>query len=264
MQMAAERVLESSGDQPTEADARVRTRDVFFPRPRFSSVFLTVVVGLGRGPPRVTTWFRGDGVLTSTTPPRAVVTVASTPLRHAGRRRRPRGREGHRRALPVPGRARRDPLDKSYLGVGLPPITKSQGQEARAGARGALLRASGKKALTKKLLDIGALVAARGILAKGDVSRCLRCGEAAADGPGGGAAGEGPGGRGGWACYRGWVVVGPLFFLFQPVVARVGAGAARCTPPSLRRGGGVAAARTQGWPACTRLDWFSYAVREFS
>ena len=33
-----------------------------------------------------------------------------------------------------------------------------------------LSAASGKKALTKKLLDIGALVAARGILAKGDVS----------------------------------------------------------------------------------------------
>ena len=136
VQMAAERVLESSGDQPTEADARVRTRDVFFPRPRFSSVFFTVVVGLGRGPPRVTTWFRGDGVLTSTTPPRAVVTVASTPLRHAGRRRRPRGREGHRRALPVPGRARRHPRHKSYLGVGLPPGPFCQNQEARAGARG--------------------------------------------------------------------------------------------------------------------------------
>ncbi len=145
VQMAAERVLELAGDQPTEADARVRTRDVIFPRPRFSSPFFTVVVGLGRGPPRVTTWFRGDGVLMSTTPPRAVVTVALTPLRYAGRRRRPRGREGHRRALPVPGRARRHPRHKSYLGVGLPPITKSQGQEARAGARGAFARGVGQE-----------------------------------------------------------------------------------------------------------------------
>ena len=40
VQMAAERVLESSGDQPTEADARVRTRDVFSPRPRFLRPFL--------------------------------------------------------------------------------------------------------------------------------------------------------------------------------------------------------------------------------
>ena len=119
VQMAAERVLELAGDQPTEADARVRTRDVFFPRPR---IFLC--------------GFRGDGVLTSTAPPRAVDAVASTPLRYAGRRRRPRGREGHRRALPVPGRARRDPRYKSYLGVGLPPGPFCQNQEARAGARG--------------------------------------------------------------------------------------------------------------------------------
>ena len=40
VQMAAERVLELAGDQPTEADARVRTRDVFFPRPRFLRPFL--------------------------------------------------------------------------------------------------------------------------------------------------------------------------------------------------------------------------------
>ena len=66
VQMAAERVLELAGDQPTEADARVRTRDVSLPRPRVSSLFFTVVVGLGRGPPRVTTWFRGDDVLIST------------------------------------------------------------------------------------------------------------------------------------------------------------------------------------------------------
>ena len=39
VQMAAERVLELSGDQPTEADARVRTRDVFFPRLRLSLLF---------------------------------------------------------------------------------------------------------------------------------------------------------------------------------------------------------------------------------
>ena len=39
VQMAAERVLELSGDQPTEADARVRTRDVLSPRPRLSSLF---------------------------------------------------------------------------------------------------------------------------------------------------------------------------------------------------------------------------------
>ena len=44
--------------------------------------------------------------------------------------------------------------------------TKKREQALAAHLRGA----SGKKALTKKLLDIGALVAARGILAKGDVS----------------------------------------------------------------------------------------------
>ena len=44
VQMAAERVLELAGDQPTEADARVRTRDVFFPRPRFLRPFCNVVV----------------------------------------------------------------------------------------------------------------------------------------------------------------------------------------------------------------------------
>ena len=209
VQMAAERVLESSGDQPTEADARVRTRDVFFPRPRFSSVFFTVVVGLGRGPPRVTTWFRGDGVLTSTTPPRAVVTVALTPLRHAGRRRRPRGREGHRRALPVPGRARRHPRHKSYLGVGLPPITKSQGQEARAGARGAFARGVGQEGPDEKAPRHRGIGHGARYPRQGRRERCLRCGEAAADGPGSGAAGEGPGGRGGVACYRvGWVIIG--------------------------------------------------------
>ena len=44
--------------------------------------------------------------------------------------------------------------------------TKKREQALAAHLRGA----SGKKALTKKLLDIGALVAARGILAKGDVA----------------------------------------------------------------------------------------------
>ena len=44
VQMAAERVLELSGDQPTEADARVRTRDVFFRRPLFLRSFCNVVV----------------------------------------------------------------------------------------------------------------------------------------------------------------------------------------------------------------------------
>ena len=51
VQMAAERVLESSGDQPTEADARVRTRDVLFRRPRVSFALLTRVppVSVPRG-----------------------------------------------------------------------------------------------------------------------------------------------------------------------------------------------------------------------
>ena len=48
VQMAAERVLELSGDQPTEADARVRTRDVFLRRPRFSIVVVdATAAGLG-------------------------------------------------------------------------------------------------------------------------------------------------------------------------------------------------------------------------
>ena len=51
VQMAAERVLELSGDQPTEADARVRTRDVLFRRPRVSFALLTRVppVSVPRG-----------------------------------------------------------------------------------------------------------------------------------------------------------------------------------------------------------------------
>ena len=74
VQMAAERVLELSGDQPTEADARVRTRDVFFRVLVFLRSFFLVdasAAGLGRDE-RVTKRFRGDGVLTSTAPPRAV------------------------------------------------------------------------------------------------------------------------------------------------------------------------------------------------
>jgi hypothetical protein len=65
VQMAAERVLELSGDQPTEADARVRTRDVFLRRPRFSSSFFAcshapalhcVARRRRRGPPRAMKW----------------------------------------------------------------------------------------------------------------------------------------------------------------------------------------------------------------
>ena len=52
VQMAAERVLELSGDQPTEADARVRTRDVLFRRPRVSSPFFTLVVDVSAAVPR--------------------------------------------------------------------------------------------------------------------------------------------------------------------------------------------------------------------
>ena len=50
----------------------------------------------------------------------------------------------------------------------LKPTAKAKKREQALAAH--LRGASGKKALTKKLLDIGALVAARGILAKGDVS----------------------------------------------------------------------------------------------
>ena len=50
----------------------------------------------------------------------------------------------------------------------LAPSVKTKKRERALAAH--LSAASGKKALTKKLLDIGALVAARGILAKGDVS----------------------------------------------------------------------------------------------
>ena len=50
----------------------------------------------------------------------------------------------------------------------LKPTDKAKKREQALAAH--LGGASGKKALTKKLLDIGALVAARGILAKGDVS----------------------------------------------------------------------------------------------
>ena len=239
VQMAAERVLESSGDQPTEADARVRTRDVFFPRPRFLRLFDCGGWSRPRSP-ESDGGVRGDGVLTSTTPPRAVVTVASTPLRHAGRRRRPRGREGHRRALPVPGRARRHPRHKSYLGVGLPPITKSQGQEARAGARGAFegsVRQEGPDEEAPRHRCIG-----RGARhpRQGRRERCLRCGEAAADGPGRSFAGEGSGCRGGVACYRvGWVI-GRSFYISpfpgrrRPRRRRRGA---VYTPPPLRRPG---------------------------
>jgi hypothetical protein len=50
-------------------------------------------------------------------------------------------------------------------------LTSKAKAKKREQALAAHLRgASGKKALTKRLLDIGALVAARGILAKGDVS----------------------------------------------------------------------------------------------
>ena len=52
VQMAAERVLELSGDQPTEADARVRTRDVLLRRPRVSSPFFTLVVDVSAAVPR--------------------------------------------------------------------------------------------------------------------------------------------------------------------------------------------------------------------
>ena len=256
VQMAAERVLESSGDQPTEADARVRTRDVFFPRPRFLRLFDCGGWSRPRSP-ESDGGVRGDGVLTSTTPPRAVVTVASTPLRHAGRRRRPRGREGHRRALPVPGRARRHPRHKSYLGVGLPPITKSQGQEARAGARGAFagrVRQEGPDEEAPRHRCIG-----RGARhpRQGRRERCLRCGEAAADGPGRGFAGEGPGGRRGLACYRvGWVIdrsfsLSLLFSSFFPrrssrVVVALGA---RALPLLQARHGGqsCACAQTEEW-----------------
>ena len=212
VQMAAERVLESSGDQPTEADARVRTRDVFFPRPRFLRLFDCGGWSRPRSP-ESDGGVRGDGVLTSTTPPRAVVTVASTPLRHAGRRRRPRGREGHRRALPVPGRARRHPRHKSYLGVGLPPITKSQGQEARAGARGALAGRVGQEGPDEKAPRHRGIGRGARHPRQGRRERCLRCGEAAADGPGRSFAGEGSGCRGGVACYRvGWVI-GRSFYI---------------------------------------------------
>ena len=50
----------------------------------------------------------------------------------------------------------------------LSPKAKAKKREQALAAH--LRGASGKKALTKKLLDIGALVAARGILAKGDVA----------------------------------------------------------------------------------------------
>ena len=50
----------------------------------------------------------------------------------------------------------------------LSPKAKAKKREQALAAH--LRGASGKKALTKKLLDIGALVTARGILAKGDVS----------------------------------------------------------------------------------------------
>ena len=49
----------------------------------------------------------------------------------------------------------------------LAPSVKTKKRERALAAH--LSAASGKKALTKKLLDIGALVAARGILAKGDI-----------------------------------------------------------------------------------------------
>ena len=209
---ACSRVVETSRPRPTRACARA----TFFPRPRFLR-FLTVVVGLGRGPPRVTVVF-GRGVPTSTTPPRAVVTVASAPRPHPGRRGRPRGREGHRRALPVPGRARRHPRHKSYLGVGLPPITESQGQEARTGARGAFagrVRQEGPDEEAPRHRCIG-----RGARhpRQGRRERCLRCGEAAADGPGRvlpavrAAVGRG-------LLRVGWARVGPFTASFRVVVA---------------------------------------------
>ena len=151
--------------------------------------------------------FRGDGVLMSTTPPRAVVAAALTPLRYAGRRRRPRGRKGHRRALPVPGRARRDPLYKSCLGVGLPHFNKGQGQEARAGARGALARGVRQEGPDEEAPRHRCIGRGARHPRQGRRERCLRCGEAAADGPGRSFAGEGSGCRRGVACYRvGWVI----------------------------------------------------------
>ena len=62
-----------SGDQPTEADARAHARRF---RVSFSSPF---DCGWSRPRSPGDGGVRGDGVLTSTTPPRAVVTVASTP-----------------------------------------------------------------------------------------------------------------------------------------------------------------------------------------
>ena len=69
------------------------------------------------------------------------------------------------RAVPVGTLATNPTLASAFQ---LPSKAKAKKREQALAAH--LRGASGKKALTKKLLDIGALVAARGILAKGDVS----------------------------------------------------------------------------------------------
>ena len=69
------------------------------------------------------------------------------------------------RAVPVGTLATNPTLASAFH---LSPKAKAKKREQALAAH--LRGASGKKALTKKLLDIGALVAARGILAKGDVS----------------------------------------------------------------------------------------------
>ena len=69
------------------------------------------------------------------------------------------------RAVPV-GTLSTSPTLASAFHLSTKAKTKKREQALAAHLRGA----SGKKALTKKLLDIGALVAARGILARGDVA----------------------------------------------------------------------------------------------
>ena len=69
------------------------------------------------------------------------------------------------RAVPVGTLSTNPTLASSF---NLSPKAKTKKREQALAAH--LSAASGKKALTKKLLDIGALVAARGILAKGDVA----------------------------------------------------------------------------------------------
>ena len=180
---------------------------------------------------------RGDGALMSTPPRRAVVTVASTPLRYAGRRRRPRGREGRRRALPVPRRARRDALHKSYLGVGLPPFNKGQDEEARAGPRGAFEGSVGQEGPDEEAPRHRRVGRGARYPRQGRRGRRLWGREAAADGPFGCFAGEGPGSRRGLACYRVGRVIDRSFYIWS---FRVRAGARRgVNSPSEASGGGV-------------------------